>query len=154
VATLAAQLAHSPDYPARLAAKARELAAAEKQQPLAAYRAAELAIMKRNFFAPGEPYPQLRRAFVYKHKPTQTPSHLSRQAARFSVIGSETPLDPQSWPFAQIGQSWMVMAVEACSSWPRRAAAIRVTAAIRDQGAARPAADCGVSLLTRRRAKI
>jgi putative two-component system hydrogenase maturation factor HypX/HoxX len=98
VATLAAQLAHSPDYPARLAAKARELAAAEKQQPLAAYRAAELAIMKRNFFAPGEPYPQLRRAFVCKHKPTQTPPHLSRQAARFSVIGPETPLDPHGLP--------------------------------------------------------
>jgi hypothetical protein len=40
------------------------------------------------------------------------------------VIGPETTLDPQSWPFAQIGQSWMVMAVEACSSWPRGAADI------------------------------
>ena len=98
MATLAAQLAHSPDYPARLAAKARELAAAEKQQPLAAYRAAELAIMKHNFSSPYEPYPQLRRAFVYKHKPTQTPPHLSRQAARFSVIGPETPLDPHGLP--------------------------------------------------------
>ena len=78
VAALASQLAHSPDYPARLAAKARELAAAEKQQPLAAYRAAELAIMKRNFSSPHEPYAQLRRAFVYKHKPTQTPPHLAR----------------------------------------------------------------------------
>jgi putative two-component system protein, hydrogenase maturation factor HypX/HoxX len=78
VAVLAAQLAHSLDYPARLAAKADERAAAEKQQPLAAYRAAELAIMSRNFSGPGEPYPELRRAFVYKHKPTRTPPHLTR----------------------------------------------------------------------------
>ena len=56
VAALAEQLARSPDYPARLAAKARQLAAAEKQRPLAAYRAAELAIMSRNFSGPREPY--------------------------------------------------------------------------------------------------
>jgi hypothetical protein len=37
------------------------------------YRAAELAIMSRNFSGPHEPYAQLRRAFVYKDKPTQTP---------------------------------------------------------------------------------
>jgi putative two-component system hydrogenase maturation factor HypX/HoxX len=82
VATLASELAHSPDYPARLAAKARELAAAQRQRPLAAYRAAELAIMRRNFSGPDEPYGQLRRAFVYKHKPTQTPAHLTRQPAQ------------------------------------------------------------------------
>ena len=55
-----------------------ELAAAEKQRPLAAYRAAELAIMSRNFSGPGEPYAQLRRAFVYKEKPARTPPHLTR----------------------------------------------------------------------------
>jgi len=82
VATLAGQLAHGPDYPARLSAKARELAAAERQRPLAAYRATELAIMRRNFSGPHEPYAQLRHAFVYKHKPTQTPSHLTRQPAQ------------------------------------------------------------------------
>ena len=81
VATLAAQLARSRDYPARLAAKARELAAAEKQRPLADYRAAELAIMNRNFSDPSEPYAQLRRAFVYKHKPPRTPLHLALAAA-------------------------------------------------------------------------
>ena len=79
VAALAGQLAHSPDYPAQLAAKTRALAAAQKQRPLAAYRAAELAIMSRNFSGPGETYPQLRRAFVYKDKPTQTPDHLTRR---------------------------------------------------------------------------
>ena len=78
VAALAEQLAASPGYPARLAAKARQLAADENQRPLAAYRAAELAIMRRNFSGPGEPYPELRRAFVYKEKPVRTPSHLTR----------------------------------------------------------------------------
>jgi putative two-component system protein, hydrogenase maturation factor HypX/HoxX len=78
VAALAEQLARSPDYPARLAAKARQLAAAEKQRPLAAYRAAELAIMSRNFSGPPEPYAQLRQAFVYKEKPPHTPPHLAR----------------------------------------------------------------------------
>jgi putative two-component system hydrogenase maturation factor HypX/HoxX len=81
VATLAARLACSPDYPDRLAAKTEELAAAQKLWPLAAYRAAELAIMSRNFSGPSEPYPELRRAFVYKHKPTRTPPHLTRQPA-------------------------------------------------------------------------
>ncbi len=78
VTALAERLACSPDYPARLAAKARQLAAAEKQQPLAAYRAAELAIMRRNFSGPSEPYAQLRQAFVYKDKPPHTPPHLAR----------------------------------------------------------------------------
>jgi putative two-component system protein, hydrogenase maturation factor HypX/HoxX len=78
-AALASQLAESPDYPAQLAAKARQLAAAETRQPLAAYRAAELAIMRRNFSGPGEPYSRLRRDFVYKTKPTRTPPHLTGQ---------------------------------------------------------------------------
>jgi putative two-component system hydrogenase maturation factor HypX/HoxX len=81
VAALARQLAHSPDYLAQLSAKARALAAAHKTQPLAAYRAAELAIMSRNFSGAGEPYPQLRRAFVYKQKPDHTPPHLARRPA-------------------------------------------------------------------------
>jgi putative two-component system protein, hydrogenase maturation factor HypX/HoxX len=78
VTNLAGNLAHSRTYPARLAAKARQLASAEKMQPLHAYRDAELAIMHRNFFDPGEPYPRLRRAFVHKDKPAQTPAHLAR----------------------------------------------------------------------------
>jgi putative two-component system hydrogenase maturation factor HypX/HoxX len=78
VADLAEQLARGPGYPARLAAKTRQLAAAEKQRPLAAYRSAELAIMRRNFSGPPEPHAQLRRAFVYKDKPLCTPPHLAR----------------------------------------------------------------------------
>ena len=78
LAALAEKLARSPGYPKRLAAKARQLTAAEKIRPLRAYRQAELAKMRRNFFDPHEPYAQLRRAFVYKDKPEQTPPHLAR----------------------------------------------------------------------------
>ena len=78
VAALAEQLARSPGYPAQLAAKARRLAAAQKQRPLATYRTAELAIMSRNFSGSREPYAELRRAFVYKEKPPRTPLHLAR----------------------------------------------------------------------------
>jgi hypothetical protein len=35
-------------------------------------------MMSRNFSGPDEPYARLRHAFVYKHKPTRTPPHLSR----------------------------------------------------------------------------
>jgi putative two-component system protein, hydrogenase maturation factor HypX/HoxX len=78
VAARADQLARSPEYLTLLTAKARQLAAAEQRRPLDAYRAAELAIMKRNFSDPREPYARLRRAFVYKEKPTNTPPHLAR----------------------------------------------------------------------------
>jgi putative two-component system protein, hydrogenase maturation factor HypX/HoxX len=78
VAGLAEQLAHSPDYPRRVALKARQLTPAAMVRPLDAYRQAELAIMNRNFYDPREPYAQLRRAFVYKQKPTRTPPHLAR----------------------------------------------------------------------------
>jgi putative two-component system protein, hydrogenase maturation factor HypX/HoxX len=78
VAVLAQRLARGAEGPALLAAKARQLALAEQQRPLAAYRAAELAIMSRNFCDPREPYARLRRAFVYKEKPLHTPLHLAR----------------------------------------------------------------------------
>jgi putative two-component system hydrogenase maturation factor HypX/HoxX len=76
VAMLAERLARSPDYAARLAAKARQVAGASGQRRLAGYRAAELAIMAEDFSA--APYAQLRRAFVYKDKPARTPPHLAR----------------------------------------------------------------------------
>ncbi len=88
VAAQAELLAWSPDYPARLAAKARELTAAEKEQPLADYRDEELAVMRRNLFDPSEPHAQLRRAFVYKQKPARTPPHLARH--RLDVDLSDT----------------------------------------------------------------
>jgi hypothetical protein len=37
---------------------------------------------QRVHFDPREPYARLRRAFVYKHKPTRTPSHLTGRWAR------------------------------------------------------------------------
>jgi len=77
VAILAERLARSPDHAARLAAKARQLAGAGAgKRSLGAYRAAELAVMRRNFS--GASYAQLRRAFVYKDKPTGTSPHLAR----------------------------------------------------------------------------
>jgi putative two-component system protein, hydrogenase maturation factor HypX/HoxX len=82
VAARAEQLAQGPEHPALLTAKARELAAPGQQRPLAAYRAAELAVMSRNFFDPREPYARLRRAFVYKEKPSHTPPHLARHRIR------------------------------------------------------------------------
>jgi putative two-component system hydrogenase maturation factor HypX/HoxX len=78
VAAMAEDLVRSPAYPSLLATKARQLAAPEQHRPLAAYRAAELAVMSRNFFDPHEPYAELRRAFVYKEKPSHTPSYLAR----------------------------------------------------------------------------
>jgi len=78
VAALAEYLVRSPAHPALLTAKARRLAAPEQHRSLAAYRAAELAAMASNFFDPGEPYAGLRRAFVYKEKPSHTPPHLAR----------------------------------------------------------------------------
>ncbi len=95
VAALAEQLACGSGYPARLAAKARQLAAAEKQRPLAAYRAAELAVMSRNFSGPGQPYHGLRRAFVYKEKPSRTPPHLARHRTHPQDSQPTHPQDSQ-----------------------------------------------------------
>jgi putative two-component system protein, hydrogenase maturation factor HypX/HoxX len=89
VAALAQQLARGADYQALLAAKARRRAADEKQRPLAAYRAAELAVMSRNFAGRHEPYARLRRAFVHKEKPAHTPLHLAcHRAVRREVLAA------------------------------------------------------------------
>src|SRR5215813_8844916 len=80
VAAMAERLASSADYPLRLAAKAQQLAAATRVQPLDVYRQTELAMMYRNFYDPREPYAKLRRAFVYKQRPARTPPHLSGRA--------------------------------------------------------------------------
>jgi enoyl-CoA hydratase/carnithine racemase len=82
VAARAEQLASSPDYPSRLAAKAQQLAVAAAVQPLDVYRQTELAEMYRNFYDPREPYAELRHAFVHKQRPTRTPPHLSRHQAQ------------------------------------------------------------------------
>ncbi|WP_043174150.1 hydrogenase maturation protein [Streptomyces sp. NRRL B-24484] len=72
----AAALAGSPELGARLLDKKRRRAADEAARPLSAYRAEELARMRRNFTAPDEPYHRLRRDFVHKVCPTATPEHL------------------------------------------------------------------------------
>ena len=92
VAALAERLAHRPDYPRRVAVKAQQLTAAAMVQPLHAYRQAELAVMNRNFYDPREPYAQLRRAFVYKQKPTRTPPHLARHRPAASGPHPRRPL--------------------------------------------------------------
>jgi putative two-component system hydrogenase maturation factor HypX/HoxX len=72
----AAELADSPELATRLLEKKRRRAADEDAKPLAAYRAEELAHMRRNFLDPEEPYHRLRRDFVHKVCPTATPEHL------------------------------------------------------------------------------
>ncbi|MFI5776907.1 hydrogenase maturation protein [Nocardia sp. NPDC051570] len=61
----------------RLVAKKRRRAGDEADRPLSAYRASELAQMRRNFYHPGEPYHALRRDFVHKVRPAATPPHLT-----------------------------------------------------------------------------
>ncbi|MEW1908611.1 hydrogenase maturation protein [Kitasatospora sp. NPDC085895] len=72
----AAALADAPELGARLLEKKRRRAADEAAKPLSAYRAEELARMRRNFTAPDEPYHRLRRDFVHKVCPAATPEHL------------------------------------------------------------------------------
>ena len=114
VTALAEKLARSPDYQSRLAAKARRLAEIATTQPLASYRQAELAVMSRNFHGPDEPYPQLRRAFVYKQKPTQTPLHLAshRTATTQTVQPSEEPDNQESHSSGGQGQCLAMSAHE------------------------------------------
>ncbi|MFI5719288.1 hydrogenase maturation protein [Nocardia sp. NPDC051750] len=69
-------LADSPELENRLTAKKQLREADESAKPLADYRAEELAHMRRNFFAEGEPYHELRRNFVYNVEPPATPAYL------------------------------------------------------------------------------
>jgi len=127
VAALAEQLARGQDHSRRLAAKACVLAAVEKRRPLAAYRAAELAAMRRNFSGPREPYAQLRRAFVYKERPSQTPPHLARHRTQTQpqpitvpgTAGSQSPDSPTCLTvggFAADGASAHDLAIELSAS--------------------------------------
>ena len=86
VAATAEQLASSPDYPSRLAAKAQQLAVAAAVQPLDVYRQRELAEMYRNFYDPRAPYAELRHAFV-----TKQPSGQPIAAARAHLLPTLVP---------------------------------------------------------------
>lgn len=72
----AAALADAPELETRLTNKKRRREAEEAIKPLAAYRAEELAHMRRNFFDDREPYHRLRRDFVYSVAPSATPAYL------------------------------------------------------------------------------
>ncbi len=74
----AAELAASPDLDGRLAAKAEKRAADEAIKPLAAYRAEELAEMRRNFYGFDPSYHVARYHFVARSPHSWTPRHLAR----------------------------------------------------------------------------
>jgi len=78
VARRAAELAAAPDFAARLAAKQARRRADEAAKPLAAWRAEELAQMKRNFYGFDPSYHVARWHFVRKSPQSWTPRHLAR----------------------------------------------------------------------------
>jgi putative two-component system hydrogenase maturation factor HypX/HoxX len=78
VARRAAELAAAADLPDRLAAKCQTRARDEAAKPLAAYRAEELAQMRRNFYGFDPSYHVARHHFVRKSPASWTPRHLAR----------------------------------------------------------------------------
>ncbi|THF65341.1 hydrogenase maturation protein [Pseudothauera rhizosphaerae] len=66
------------DVDARIAAKAARRAADEAARPLAAYRAQELEMMRRNFYGFDPSYHVARYHFVMKTPHSWTPRHLAR----------------------------------------------------------------------------
>lgn len=81
----AKQLATAADYAGMLTAKQEAREKDEWHKPLAAYQAAELAEMNRDFFADRNGFAAKRRAFVTKTPPTATPEHLQAVNAAFAV---------------------------------------------------------------------
>jgi len=77
VARRAAELAAASDLDARLQAKRAKRAADEAAKPLAAYRAEELAQMRRNFYGFDPSYHVARYHFVHKSPHSWTPRHLA-----------------------------------------------------------------------------
>jgi putative two-component system hydrogenase maturation factor HypX/HoxX len=73
----ARQLAAAPSLAARIAAKAERRAADEARRPLAAFRADELAAMRRNFFGFDPSYHVARHHFVHRKPHAWTPRHLA-----------------------------------------------------------------------------
>jgi putative two-component system hydrogenase maturation factor HypX/HoxX len=78
VARRALELAQAADFSERLAAKRAKRAADEAAKPLAAYRAEELAEMRRNFYGFDPSYHVARYHFVRKSLASWTPRHLAR----------------------------------------------------------------------------
>ena len=77
----AAELVRAADYSARLAEKRARRAADETAKPLDAYRAEELAEMRRNFYGFDVSYHVARQRFVHKTPHAWTPRHLARHRA-------------------------------------------------------------------------
>ena len=78
VARRAVELAAAPDFPERLAEKLARRQADEASRPLAAYRAAELGEMRRNFYGFDPSYHVARYHFVARTPHSWTPRHLAR----------------------------------------------------------------------------
>ena len=78
VARRAAELASDAQIAQKLAAKAAKRAADEAEKPLAAYREAELAEMRRNFYGFDPSYHVARYHFVSRSPHSWTPRHLAR----------------------------------------------------------------------------
>lgn len=75
-------LAAEPDWPLRIAAKARLRAADEADKPLALYRAEELEQMRRNFYGFDPSYHVARSNFVRKVAKSRTPVTIARHRDR------------------------------------------------------------------------
>lgn len=82
IAVMAHALAQDDALAARIGHKARRRAADEGARPLAAYRAAELERMHRNFYGFDPSYHVARYNFIYKVAKSRTPLHLARHRAR------------------------------------------------------------------------
>jgi putative two-component system hydrogenase maturation factor HypX/HoxX len=78
VARRAVELAAARDFPERLAKKLARRADDEASRPLAAYRAAELGEMRRNFYGFDPSYHVARYHFVARTPHSWTPRHLAR----------------------------------------------------------------------------
>jgi putative two-component system hydrogenase maturation factor HypX/HoxX len=78
IAARAHALAGHPGYGRMLAEKAKVRADDEALRPLAAYREAELARMRENFFGFDPSYHVARYHFVHKVPRSRTPFHLAR----------------------------------------------------------------------------
>ena len=78
VARRAMELAAAADLADRLVAKRETRARDEATKPLAAYRAEELAHMRRNFYGFDPSYHVARHHFVRKSLASWTPRHLAR----------------------------------------------------------------------------
>lgn len=106
IANMATQLAHSHDYKKQLLKKRKSRQRDEEKKPLSQYRDEELKKMKKCFFNPDHIYSQAcgnfhqaRQNFVYKIKPSRTPTRLAIHRPADSCVpdhGFHQPIDSVS----------------------------------------------------------